>query len=190
MRYLLIVPLFSILVLSCKQHETSGPPELPAFTCGDTTDDGKFEQWNSDERAYLLPTNGRTTYTIGDTMVSGYIKKIDGVSRTIPLATGEFTFRAIYDTATSWDIQFVLVDNVTHRKEGFGYTSRSSKPDKYDVIEHVVLISGTGLTPGCKRLYYYAGTVALHDPTRAWNGQTDDYNMDIMFKGHYDVEVN
>ena len=109
------------------------------------------------------------------------------VSRNISSALKEFSFRAVYDTGVLWDIQFDLVDHNSGNIEGWGYISRPGKPDKYTVMEKIVLSSGTGLTPGCKRLYYQAGKITFNKLTP---NLTLDYHRDILFKGHYDVEVN
>ena len=186
MRPLILLFLCAFLFLSCKKNEEStSTPLLPQATCDDTTDDGRFEAWDSTERKLLLnyPSCG-----IPDTMVPGYIKQIDMVSRTITLTNPEFSFRAIYDTGTKWEFDFVLVDHTTGNREGYGYIKRSNIVDKDTVMERVALSAGTGLTQGCKRLYYHAYKVTLHNPHTST--LTLDYHVDILFKGHYDVSVN
>ena len=186
MRYLPLL-LLALLMLACKQSEQmSTPPILPTFSCADTTDDGQFETWDSAERGVLLNALP-TTYTIPDSVVPGYIRKIDMVSRTVSLTQPEFTFRAAYDTGRDWIIDFTLVDQTTGNREAYGSVYRRTNAIPDTVVERVSLSSGTGATAGCKRLYYCAGKTKMRNPTTP--NLTTDYNMDILFKGHYDVEV-
>jgi hypothetical protein len=109
------------------------------------------------------------------------------VPGTISLTQPEFSFRAVYDTGRDWSIDFTLVDQHTGNREAYGSVYRKANATPDTVVERVNLSSGTGATAGCKRLYYCAGKIKYRNPTNP--NLTTDYHMNILFKGHYDVEV-
>jgi hypothetical protein len=179
------------IIVGCSKKEVStARPDLPVFSCDDTTDDGKFEQWTPAEREFLNPTNRATTYSYRDTPTKAYIKVIDQISRNILRSDNEFRCRIISDKTRFWFLKFILVDNVTGSKEGFANTYRPYNFPDDTSLSKLRFVGGIGLTPGCKRLYYYGCIDTLHDPNVGHAIQTNDFHSDVFLMGHFDITVN
>jgi hypothetical protein len=187
-RSLIFLPL---LLLACNKHndEFKQPKITPALlrepSCSDTTDDGIFETWNSTEDSLILP--GPTHYSVPDSLVvPGYLRQLSLLSRSISLSAQSFTIKVVYDTGVMWTTQFYLVNKTTGDIEGQAYAAGPAKPNGDSLTQQLTLSDGSGLTPGCHRLYYFGWKAP--GPGRITGGQILD-SMTVLFKGHFDVEV-
>jgi hypothetical protein len=185
---LLLLPL---LLLACNKHDdeagqwTITPALLRDASCSDTTDDGIFETWNSTEDSLMFPGSGNDIMP-ASLVVPGYLLQMNLGSSRISLNDPSFTLHAVYDTGLNWATEFLLVDKASGNIEGRSYTSRSTKPGSDSLNAKLRLSNGTGLTPGCRRLYYYGIKVAA--PLNLSAGQVGS-SAHVLFKGHFDVEV-
>jgi hypothetical protein len=189
MRYLFLLLIVPFVMLACKKGEQAKVrPGLPVFTCDDAADDGRYEVWDSSERAFIFPSGTATTYTIRDTMAVGYIKQMQQLSPNVSIGAPEFPLNVIYDSGRNWFWKFILVDNITGEREAFGSIMRLSRFEKDTVQEHVMLKSppDVRITRGCKRLYYFGAIQTYHNSNNQAQN-TNDINLDILFKGHFDV---
>ena len=181
----------SLLAFACNKRddEVAWPKITPALlrvpSCGDTTDDGIFETWNSTEDSLVFMS------ATGNTMpsslaVPGYLRQMSLLSHKISMSDPSFTIQAVYDTGLFWSTEFLLVNNATGDIEGRAYTSRPSNPSSDSLSQKLVLSNGTGLTAGCRRLYYYGEKTT--GPIGKSNNQIKS-SANILFKGHFDVEI-
>lgn len=166
--------LFSLLAIACKKDQSRLPPaeppkvdkSFPAPTCNDTTDDFKFEHWDTSKLYYKVALHsiktadtenlhsydtfyftGHTISNFGDSLKVKWIQK--NRPTTIVTLTGDSTFLYIWhhsnlpDGAYQWNISASLL--------------KLTKP----------------IDPGCYRIYY-----VLADST--YQAET---------QGHYDIEI-
>jgi hypothetical protein len=188
-RYLPLVFL-ALLLAACRKDNSEqkiAATPLAPFSCSDTSDDGKFEIWSDTVKA-LVFGGGPHIYN-PDTLVPGYILHIDSVSQKISLSKPELQLRAVYDTGTAWDWFFYLVDankGLVEATGGLTVSSHKAMPDT--VLEKCNLGPSymTSLTPGCKRIYYFGIPDIFHGEVS--NGH--ELQGTVLFKGHFDVQVN
>lgn len=194
MRYLSLV-FVALLLAACHKEEDSQPkaaqtprPMAP-FSCSDSSDDGKFEVWNDTVKALIFGTGDYIRDP--DTLTPGYLLSIDSLSRSISMSKPEIYFRAVFDTGTQCILFFDVVDasrGLTEAAGGIDITSHKTIPDT--VVKSVTLFPSyaVGLTAGCKRVYYW-GIKDERDPNSTHTA-LETLRGKVLFKGHYDVQVN
>jgi hypothetical protein len=190
MRYLPLI-LAALFLAACDKDDSQPKvvaTPLAPFSCNDTSDDGKFELWNDTVRTLVFGT-GPHIYN-PDTVVPGYLLNADSVSRNISLSKPEMYIRAVYDTGTAWQWFFAVVDanrGLVEAMSGVDVASHKTKPDT--VVEKITLGTSfrAGLTTGCKRIYYFG-----IKPDIIYNDVSNGHELrgTVLFKGHYDVQVN
>lgn len=165
MKKILIAALLPVLFFSCaKEEDTNVQFRTP--TCADTTDDGRFEEYTSSEKAELLK----------------YYKSIPDAEDTSAIAYTKMTSHVLYNNAVIYDPVFVYKQKKTTQlfvympyelEKYYSWTNTSTDTtDSLNIAIYNVRLQH--FSPGCYRLYYI-----FSEP---------NYGK-IYTKGHYDIEI-
>lgn len=163
------------------------PGLLPQPSCDDTTDDGKFENWNSSEDQLMLVAN--TVIKPAGTHVPGFISNVRMPDRRIAVNTPVFQWTASIDTTAYFHMSFALVDKAGGRiqamaDENFPRDNGATGPRNF-----VSTLYGGPLTPGCKRLYYNGFSTNIGNRPLSSSGLVGIDTMTLLYRGHFDVEI-
>ena len=187
--YLLLI--LSLFVLQACKMGNNKPASEPAtvFSGHKTIGDCKPSEETSSAQSMVRKVLPKAHCSKQDTLVTGHIKQLCMVTRN-PSSTGEeFGYRAIYDTGVTWTIMFRPVEGESGGMETWGYVSMPAKHKGDTVIEGRLLQDMAALAPGCKTLSYYDSKPYAPDGIISPHTDEHGYSM-ILFKGHYDVELN
>jgi hypothetical protein len=194
MRYLSIV-FVALFLVACHKEEDSQPkaaqtprPMAP-FSCSDSSDDGKIEVWDDTVKALIFGTGDYIRDP--DTLTPGYLLSMDSFSQTISMSKPDIYFRAVFDTGSQWILFFDVVDAARGLPEasgGIDITSHKTVPDTVASTVTLFPAYAIGLTAGCKRVYYW-GIKDEPDPNST-HVNLETLRGAVLFKGHYDVQVN
>lgn len=166
-----------VLLFACKHGEPTAPAEtshklnLRAATCSDTTDDGKFEAFNDDERKSLL-ANYAVDNGLEDT---SYVTGISISGRAMSRSHPTPLYLSYHTKKPHWFDLKVFFDSTAAAGPG-GYDSALGNHPKY---LSTMLAGGVNST-GCYRLYYVIGT-----PSTALFEKPDA----VVTKGHFDIDI-
>ena len=173
-----IIALQLLSISSCKKADTntnsSGtyPPGFREATCSDTTDDFKFETYNTAETDYLLKEYGANTETPDPNY--NIALKLD--TRHYDRNNGRLILTSYGNLDYSLSI-FVAYND----KFMSSYDAEDLPPGK---IENPIIdpniVTTSAVQPGCYRFYYIVGTP---DTTILKKNRT------VKYKGHFDLEI-
>lgn len=160
-----IPTLFLLIAVGCKKPDDTAP-QVPAFSCDNSIDDGKYEEWNDAERGLLqmaFTGNGA-----------------DNAVQSVSINKNQITYKDSLSIAYVQAYPVTLYTSVAFRKEGrvLQSTIRSWKNLAPGAVRQTVWgwipgLNDTTALPGCNRMYYL-----FADSTgRALN------------KGHFDFNI-
>lgn len=169
MKRLFIAALLPVLMFSCAKEENTNPA-FREVTCGDTTDDGIFEQYTLPERLELL----RDFTLVPDTPFKGVVR------------SQYIDTRILHNWAVDYSPYITYHFNVPAKI--FAWMPYPNQPEQYyswvvdapdTSLDYQVNLyhlrqQSPQLQTGCYRIYYAVGT--------------PDTSM-VYTKGHYDIEV-
>lgn len=184
-------------LVSCSKETQDDTPEvfrrrvapalLPVPSCNDTTDDGKFETWNSSEDSLIL--FGRSKIFPAGTHVPRIASNIRIANRSIPTTAPVIHWSAQIDTSKRFSMAFDLVDQAMGAIVAYADRSIGGEKITYPSQQSfsTQLTANGSLTPGCKRLYYMGYLANGTDKSGTALSAVD--SLIILYRGHFDVDV-
>lgn len=165
MRYITLLLIIAVCVVACKKDKKTEDPfkNYPEATCGDTTDDGKFEIWS--ESVQRLEC---ADCIFSDSVFSEY-EYIYGINDQLYSKTQQNNIDFYFMPTIDLAINLHLIQKGSLKSHYYSVSTINSKEiiriNQYDM---------SIFNPGCARLYYYI---------------TPGGGKNVIDKGHYDIEI-